>query len=274
MHSVIVAGGREFDDYELLKKELDRLLMCFEAVEIVSGTAYGTDRLGERYANEKGFSIKRFPANWDLGKSAGYIRNKQMRDYADSCICFWDGKSKGTKHMIDLANKIGMELTVINYKDIKKDSIEIFCDGGCRGNSTPNDNIGSWGIYMSYGEKTREIGGVLVNTTNNKAELQAVIECLKLVDGIHDVDINIHLDSAYVLNGVTNWVHGWKKNNWKTSAKKDVLNKELWIELDNLNSKFGNIKYIKVKGHSGVDGNEMADRVCNRMMDEYEKNNK
>lgn len=151
--------------------------------------------------------------------------------------------------------------------------IDCYCDGGARGNGKEN-NIGSWGVYMQYGEKTKEIGGILVNTTNNKAELQAVIECLKLVDGIYDIPINIHLDSAYVLNGVTNWVYGWKKNNWKTSAKKDVLNKELWVELDSLNGKFSNITYIKVKGHNGVTGNEIADRICNDVMDEYERNNK
>ena len=85
-------------------------------VEIVSGTAAGADTLGERYAQEKGYEVKKFPAQWDLyGKSAGYKRNQQMAEYADGLIAFWDGKSKGTKHMIDIANKMGLKVRVIRY---------------------------------------------------------------------------------------------------------------------------------------------------------------
>jgi hypothetical protein len=85
-------------------------------VEIVSGTAAGADTLGERYAQEKGYEVKKFPAQWDLyGKSAGYKRNQQMAEYADGLIAFWDGKSRGTKHMIDIATNKGLKVRVIRY---------------------------------------------------------------------------------------------------------------------------------------------------------------
>ena len=112
---VIIAGSRNFNDYNLLKSSCDNLLTQFTNIEIVSGTARGADKLGERYAREKGYSIKEFPANWSLGKSAGYIRNDEMAQYADMLIAFWDGTSKGTKHMIDLANKRGIKVEIVNY---------------------------------------------------------------------------------------------------------------------------------------------------------------
>ena len=114
MIKVIIAGGREFKDYKLLCKICDLKLRNKDDVEIVSGTARGTDQLGEKYAKERKYILKEFPANWDeFGKSAGYIRNKQMAEYADALICFWDGKSKGTKHMIDLARKYNLKIRIV-----------------------------------------------------------------------------------------------------------------------------------------------------------------
>lgn len=117
MFKVIVAGGRDFNDYELLKQTLDHILQKrLPDVEIVSGAAKGADSLGEKYAKENNLSLHRKPADWDAyGKSAGYRRNVEMADYADACVCFWDGKSKGTKHMIDLAEKKGIQVRAINY---------------------------------------------------------------------------------------------------------------------------------------------------------------
>ena len=110
---VIIAGGRDFKDYDLLCKKCDKILASQTDIEIVSGTAYGADKLGERYSSERGYPIKQFPANWKLGKSAGYIRNKEMAEYGDALIAFWDGKSKGTKHMIDLAREYELKVRVI-----------------------------------------------------------------------------------------------------------------------------------------------------------------
>ena len=120
-NKIIVAGGRDFTDYEKLKQELSYLFQnepyCFiDDIEIVSGTARGADQLGERYAQEYHMPIKRFPADWGTyGKRAGYLRNKQMAEYADSCVVFWDGKSKGTKMMIDLAKQYKLALMIVRY---------------------------------------------------------------------------------------------------------------------------------------------------------------
>lgn len=116
MFKVIVAGSRTFNDYGLLKEKLDYYLSNYNNVEIVSGTAKGADQYGERYAKERGFSIKKFPAQWDkYGKKAGYLRNKQMAEYADALVAFWDGKSKGTKIMIDLAKQYGLQIRVVYF---------------------------------------------------------------------------------------------------------------------------------------------------------------
>lgn len=113
---VIIAGGRKFNDYEMLRSKCDFILSNQKHIEVVSGAAEGADKLGEKYAREKGFEIKRFQADWSKGKSAGYKRNKQMAEYADALICFWDGESKGSKHMIDLATESNLKVKVIIYK--------------------------------------------------------------------------------------------------------------------------------------------------------------
>lgn len=111
---LIVAGSRGFSDYSLLKSKLDYYLKnVTEQIEIVSGTAKGADTLGERYAKEKGYQIKQFPADWSLGKKAGYLRNVEMAQYATHCICFWDGQSSGTKLMIELCKLKGIVLRIV-----------------------------------------------------------------------------------------------------------------------------------------------------------------
>jgi YspA, cpYpsA-related SLOG family len=122
MFKVIVAGGRDFNDYELLKRKMLYYLNNFDLseVEIVSGTARGADRLGERFACEFGCKLKQFPANWKTyGKQAGYLRNMEMAKYADACVCFWNGVSRGTKHMIGVAKKEGLKVRVVRYDLIK-----------------------------------------------------------------------------------------------------------------------------------------------------------
>ena len=116
MFKIIVAGGRDFNDYSLLEKKLDRLLENKPDVEIVSGLARGADSLGLKYASQKNLPVKKFPANWkEYGTMAGYERNIQMADYADACVCFWNGKSRGTKHMIRIARKFNLQLRIIKY---------------------------------------------------------------------------------------------------------------------------------------------------------------
>ena len=122
MYRVIVAGTREFDNYLLLRTKLADYLLPIpnEEIEIVSGTARGADKLGEQYASDYNLKCIKFPADWNTyGKSAGYRRNAEMAKYASQehgvLFAFWDGKSKGTKHMIDLAYKYNLETYVIKY---------------------------------------------------------------------------------------------------------------------------------------------------------------
>ena len=115
MYKVIVAGSRDFDDYPLLCWKLDRLLaQKMGDVEIVCGKARGADSLGEQYAKERGIPVRYSPADWrTLGQSAGYQRNTQMAQYADALVAFWDGRSKGTKHMIDTAQRFKLDIRVV-----------------------------------------------------------------------------------------------------------------------------------------------------------------
>ena len=121
MIKVIIAGTRDFNDYAFLKKNVDYFLQGInpnnEEIEIVSGNARGADKLGERYAKEHNLPVKLFPANWDkYGKQAGYLRNQEMANYSDMLIAFWDEKSKGTKHMIDIAKKQDLTVIVVGYE--------------------------------------------------------------------------------------------------------------------------------------------------------------
>lgn len=125
---IIIAGSRDFNDYELLKKSAIEIItkktMLPDLTRIISGGARGADTLGERFANEMGLEISRFIPDWDgLGKRAGYVRNAEMAKFAvednndGMLIAFWDGQSRGTKHMIDLAKRYGLEVHVVNYKE-------------------------------------------------------------------------------------------------------------------------------------------------------------
>jgi predicted Rossmann fold nucleotide-binding protein DprA/Smf involved in DNA uptake len=117
---VIIAGGRDFSDYPLLIESCDQILSDLDNIEIVSGRARGADSLGEDYALERGYDCKIFPADWEkYGKAAGYKRNSEMAEYSDLLIAFWDGTSKGTEHMINIARKKGLKIKIINYEKNK-----------------------------------------------------------------------------------------------------------------------------------------------------------
>tara|TARA_B100000131_G_C17895127_1_gene524022 strand:- start:327 stop:764 length:438 start_codon:yes stop_codon:yes gene_type:complete len=139
--------------------------------------------------------------------------------------------------------------------------LKIYTDGACRG----NPGVGGWGAILKYENKTKEIKGFSKETTNNIMELTAVIEALKQLN--RKCDIIITTDSNYVKNGITEWIHNWKKNGWKTANKKSVKNKNLWIELDNLANQH-HIKWEWIKGHSGHPENERADTLANIAIDQ------
>lgn len=116
MFKLIIAGTRTFKDYDLLVAKVDRLLSEKGPVQIVSGHAPGADRLAEEYAKNRGMDIRLFHADWYAHqKAAGPIRNEEMAKYSDGCVCFWDGFSRGTWNMIEMARKYGLVLRIVKY---------------------------------------------------------------------------------------------------------------------------------------------------------------
>lgn len=146
--------------------------------------------------------------------------------------------------------------------------IIIYSDGGCRGNAK-DENIGGWGAVLQYKGHVKEIYDGTRNTTNNIMELTGAIKALEALKTTH-IPVRLHCDSAYVVNGITSWVKGWKKKGWRKSDGKIIENLELWKRLDELVNMQEDIKFIKVKGHAGVELNELADQLANKAMDEVE----
>ena len=139
--------------------------------------------------------------------------------------------------------------------------INIYADGGCRGNPGP----GGWGVLMQTGSAEKELCGGERDTTNNRMELTAVIRSLEALK--RPSTVNVHTDSQYVQKGISQWIHNWKRNGWRTSDKKPVKNAYLWQILDGLATQH-QIKWIWVKGHAGHPGNERADALANRGIDQ------
>ena len=143
------------------------------------------------------------------------------------------------------------------------DKILIYTDGGCRG----NPGIGGWGVWLRYGEHEKKLSGAEKDTTNNRMELMAAIKALEEIKS-SSIHIDLYTDSKYVMNGITQWIAGWKKKNWKTAAKTPVKNVDLWQKLDEINQKH-QVLWHWVKGHSGDEGNDMADLLANQAMDNF-----
>ncbi|QKJ65842.1 ribonuclease HI [Deefgea piscis] len=135
--------------------------------------------------------------------------------------------------------------------------VEIYTDGACKGNPGP----GGWGAFLRFGEHEKELFGGEAHTTNNRMELLAVISALAALT--RTCEVTIHTDSQYVKNGIETWIHGWKKNGWKTAAKQAVKNEDLWKQLDAQVARH-TVAWRWVKGHAGNPGNERADQLANR----------
>ena len=135
-------------------------------------------------------------------------------------------------------------------------SLHLWTDGACKGNPGP----GGWGVLMTYGEHTRELYGGDPLTTNNRMELLAVIRGLEALK--RPSEVHLHVDSVYVMNGMTRWIRNWKRNGWRTADKKPVKNAELWQELEALVA-LHTVHWEWVKGHAGDPGNERADELAN-----------
>ena len=138
--------------------------------------------------------------------------------------------------------------------------VEIYTDGACRGNPGP----GGWGVWLKSGAAEKELFGGEHETTNNRMELMAAIQALEVLN--QSCAIKLHSDSKYVLQGITEWMHNWKKRGWKTAAKKPVKNEDLWRRLDSAMQRH-DVDWTWVKGHSGNIGNERADQLANKGID-------
>ena len=138
-------------------------------------------------------------------------------------------------------------------------SVEIYTDGACKGNPGP----GGWGALLKSGSTEKELFGGEAQTTNNRMEMMAVIEALRALK--KPCEVSLHVDSQYVLKGMTEWLPGWKAKGWRTAAKQPVKNVELWKALDDLVNQAGHrITWHWVRGHDGNPGNERADALANR----------
>ncbi|MDF1730987.1 MAG: ribonuclease HI [Minwuia sp.] len=133
--------------------------------------------------------------------------------------------------------------------------VEIWTDGACSGNPGP----GGWGAVLRFGDREKELSGGEAQTTNNRMELRAAIESLNALK--RPCEVLLHTDSRYVMDGITDWIRGWKARGWKTAAKKPVKNADLWQELDAANSRH-RVRWHWVKGHAGDAGNERADQLA------------
>ncbi len=134
--------------------------------------------------------------------------------------------------------------------------VNIYTDGACKG----NPGVGGWGALLRYNGTEKEMFGGEAATTNNRMEMQAVIEALKTLT--RPCSAVVHTDSSYVQKGISEWIHGWKKNGWRTSDKKPVKNADLWKTLDGLAAQH-EIEWRWVKGHAGHPENERADALAN-----------
>lgn len=140
--------------------------------------------------------------------------------------------------------------------------VTIYTDGGCSGNPGP----GGWGVVVLYNGEARQLSGGEKNTTNNRMELTAAINALSIVKNtpeFKNLQITLNIDSQYVKNGITVWIKNWKLKGWKTADKKPVKNQDLWIQLDELNSAL-NVNWNWVKGHAGIQYNEICDQLCQK----------
>jgi ribonuclease HI len=143
-------------------------------------------------------------------------------------------------------------------KPITAEPIHIYADGACKGNP---GGIGGWGAMITNYEWIHEMFGGELNSTNNRMELMAVIQALEYLQD--SASIIVYTDSKYVQKGISEWIHGWKRNGWKTAAKEPVKNAELWRRLDKARE-IHNVTWQWVKGHAGDIGNERADLLANR----------
>jgi len=143
-----------------------------------------------------------------------------------------------------------------------QDIVTIYTDGACKGNPGP----GGWGVYFSYKSKQKSLHGGEAETTNNRMELMAAIQALETLK--RPCRVKLYTDSKYVLQGITEWMENWKKRGWKTAARKPVKNEDLWRRLDEALQRH-QVEWEWVRGHTGDIGNEKADQLANKGVEEF-----
>ena len=146
--------------------------------------------------------------------------------------------------------------------------ITIYTDGGCHGNPGP----GGWGIVVIADGVAKQLSGGEKMTTNNRMELMAAITALTVVHntpGFANAHVTVNIDSQYVKNGITTWIKSWKAKGWRTADKKPVKNQDLWVQLDSLNAGL-NVTWNWVKGHAGIEYNEICDQLCQAEIAKFE----
>ena len=279
MYKIIIAGSRTFDDYEGLVDCLDEQILelteqndVIDDIEIVSGGAKGADKLGERYAKEKGYSLKVFKADWNkFGKSAGYRRNEQMAEYADACICFWDGESKGTKHMIDLAEEHDLALIVNEFEYENEDN-----------NTNKNKNNNMEGTHMAntnnnivnYSLVGRNGKALLLNNNTNKYSTledkagSTTMACIKMLaqlvskfeqteNTLNIVFLPRNLGGILRVDAVYEWINNGNKTANGTELSEEYI--ELAKYISDMRKWLGTNNLIfKIQGGQLVRNNEKA----------------
>lgn len=153
---------------------------------------------------------------------------------------------------------------LLRRENMEMKAVEIWTDGAC----SPNPGPGGWGVVLRFGDHYKELCGGEKDTTNNRMELKAAIEALKALK--YPCTVDIYTDSQYVRGGILGWIESWKKNNWRTSAKKPVKNEDLWRELD-IAIQRHDVAWYWVKGHAGDENNERADELARKGMEPYKK---
>ena len=268
---------RDFDK-DVWVKHLDRkLTKSTEKVQIITDIRQKNEL---NYAQKNGFILIKVFAEKDVRKQRTIdsgedwveeFENHPSETYTDIAPSDYTIENNGT--LEQLHGKISDLFKIIRAEHSneftvpKDDGLKIYTDGACSNNQGEN-SVGSWGfVYVVNDQVISKAGGKnYPDTTNNIMELMAVVQALfRAVSYNYQKDyskISIHTDSAYVLNGITQWIHNWRKNNWVNSKGQPVANRDLWEGLYELTLKFDNLEWVKVKGHSGDKWNELADDLA------------
>lgn len=242
---VIIAGSRSFNGFDLLCKTMDHMLSKKISggytIKVISGTAKGADKLGEKYASLRGYEVISMPADWETyGKRAGYLRNEEMSNIADALVAFYDGSSPGTKHMIDIAKDKGLPYKVILYENkahecsIEDPDILAFFDGSSVKKAGKWDG-GIGAVAYCNGQKIVEISESIGEATNNVAEYTALIRLLESLLLYSNASIVVRGDSQLVINQVSGLLE----------CKHPILF-ELLEEVNLLKKSFRNIQFVWV----------------------------